>query len=461
MFTDVVGYSLISSRNEKKALEQVADLRKLLQGVFSRYDGRVVKTMGDGFLVEFASAVKAVDCAVEAQSELARSNLDRAVDDRLRIRIGVHVGDVVHSEGDVMGDAVNIASRVQALADPGGVLVTRQVYDQVKGKVQSEMATIGPRELKNIPGRVEIFRVLPKPLVSEEGGNHELDPHRVAILPFANLSPDPNDGYFADGLTEELISTISQIGELSVISRASAMRYKDTRLTKDQVGQELRVGTILEGSVRKAGNRVRIAAQLLNVETDRYVWSQNYDRDLTDIFGVQGEIAERVAEGLKVELLVREKQRLGKRSTTNTEAYTFYLQGRVHWGERSREGSEKAIRCFEEAIRLDPGFSEAYSGLADTYAVLADYGWMDSTRAGTLARENATRALALDESLAEAHASLGLVTVNHLWDFEAGAKLSRVPSWGSSGRPLGCSTWVPRMSRATKPCGAQPTRCAM
>jgi len=422
MFTDVVGYSLISARNERKALEQVAELRSLLQGVFSKFDGRVVKTMGDGFLVEFVSAVKAVDCAIEAQKELARVNLDRAADDALRIRIGIHVGDVIHSEGDVLGDAVNVASRVQTLAEPGGILVTRQVFDQVKGKIQSGMNTIGHRELKNIPGNVEIFRVLTEPMPVENVGRYELDPHRVAILPFANLSPDPNDGYFADGLTEELISTISRIGELSVISRASAMRYKDTRLPMDQVGQELRVGTILEGSVRKAGNRVRIAAQLLSVKADRYVWSQNFDRDLTDIFGVQGEIAERVAEGLKVELLMKERQRLERRPTVSTEAYTYYLQGRVFWGERSKEGSEKAITCFEEAIRLDPRFAEAYSGLADSYVVLADYGWMDPAMAGALARENATKALAIYDSLAEAHASLGIVTVNHLWNFEAGER---------------------------------------
>ena len=422
MFADIVGYSLISARNERKALEQVAELRSLFQGVLPRFDGRVVKTMGDGFLVEFASAVKAVDCATEAQRELARVNVDRAAEDVLRVRIGIHVGDVIHSEGDVLGDAVNIASRVQALADPGGILVTRQVFDQVKGKVESGMSTVGLRELKNIPGQVELFRVLQQPASLESAGRHELDPHRLAILPFANLSPDPNDGYFADGLTEELISTISRIGELSVISRASAMRYKDTRLAMDQIGQELRVGTILEGSVRKAGNRVRIAAQLLNVKTDRYVWSQNYDRDLTDIFEVQGEIAERVAEGLKVELLLKEKQRLEKKLTTSTDAYTFYLQGRAHWGERSKEGSEKAVRCFKEAIGQDPVFAEAYSGLADAYAVLADYGWMDSTKAGDLAREYAKKALALDESLAEAHASLGIICVNHLWNFEAGEK---------------------------------------
>jgi class 3 adenylate cyclase/tetratricopeptide (TPR) repeat protein len=422
MFTDVVGFTSISSRDESRALELLGEHRTLLQAIFPKYEGRVVKTMGDGFLVEFASAVEAVNCAVEAQNEVVGSNLKRTTDDRMMVRIGVHVGDIVHSEGDVLGDAVNVASRVQSLAEPGGICVTRQVFDQVKGKVQWQMVSLGLQELKNLPSPVEVFRIQLQPGSPESARRPELDPHRVAILPFANLSPDPNDRYFADGMTEELISTISKVSELSVISRTSAMRYKDTRLSLEQVGRELRTGTILEGSVRKAGERVRITAELLNVETDRYIWSQSYDRDLTDILGVQGEIAEKVAEWLRVKLLLKEKQSLGKKPTTSPEAYTLYLKGRFYWNERSEEGTNKAVRYFEEAARLDPRFAEAYSGLADAYAILADYGWMAPHRAAALGRENALKALAIDDGLAEAHASLGLITVNHFWDFGAGER---------------------------------------
>ena len=420
MFTDVVGYTLISSIDESRALELLEKHRSVLQSIFPKFEGHVVKTMGDGFLVEFGSAVQAVNCAVKAQEEIALSNMERPAADRMMIRIGIHVGDVVYSSGDVLGDAVNVASRVQTLAEPGGVCVTRQVFDQVKGKVRWRMVTVGHHELKNIPGPVEIFRILSQPERQELRASPELDPHRLAILPFANLSPDINDRYFADGMTEELISTISKIRELSVISRTSAMRYRDTGVPIEQIGRELRVGSILEGSVRKAGNKVRIAAQLLNVESDRYIWSQDYDRDLTDIFGIQGDIAERVAGGLKVELLHKEKQSLGKRTTDSPEAYTLYLKGRFYWNERSEDGAKRAIRYFEEATRLDPRFAEAYSGLADAYAILADYGWMSPARAGALAKENALKALEIDETLAEAHASLGLVSVNHEWDFDTG-----------------------------------------
>ncbi|HXW95642.1 MAG TPA: tetratricopeptide repeat protein [Nitrososphaerales archaeon] len=422
MFTDIVGYSLISARNERKALEQVTELRSLLQGVFPRFDGRVVKTMGDGFLVEFASVVKAVDCAVEAQNEISHSNVGRKEEDRVMIRIGIHVGDLVHTEGDVLGDAVNVASRVQSLAEPGGICVTRQVFDQVKGKVDWRMISAGLTGLKNIPGSVEIYRVLPQRGSQEVEEEQELDPRRVAILPFANLSPDPNDRYFADGVTEELISTVSKIRELSVISRTSAMRYRGTTLPMRQVGRELRVGSILEGSIRKSGNKVRIAAQLLNVEDDRYIWSQDYDRDLTDIFGVQGDIAERVAGGLKVELLQNDRWSLQKKQTSSPEAYTLYLKGRYYWNERSRAGANKAISYFDAAARLDPLFAEAYCGLADVYAMLSDYRWMPHEHAAALAKMNVVKALEIDDSLAEAHASLGLISVNHSWDFATGER---------------------------------------
>ena len=420
MFTDVVGYTSMSSKDEATALALLGRYRTLLNSVFPRYEGRVVKTMGDGFLVEFASAVEAVNCAVELQEEMGRLNAAMAGDQRIMVRVGIHVGDVVHSGEDVLGDAVNVASRVEPLADPGGICVTRQVADQVEGKVQWRLASIGMRELRNLPNPVEIFVVQTRTTEPKEASVRPSQVNRVAILPFNNLSPDPNDRYFADGITEELISTVSKIGELSVISRASAMKYRDTALSMKQIGNELGVSAILEGSVRKAGNRVRIAAQLIEVDSDRYVWSQSYDRDLTDVLGVQGEIAEQVAEGLKVQLLSREKEKLETKATDSPEAYTLYLKGRFYWNERTEVGTKRAIRYFEEALEADGRFAKAYSGLADCYLILADYGWMVPAKAGELARQNAMKALSIDESLAEAHASLGLVHVNHGWDFKEG-----------------------------------------
>jgi TolB-like protein/Flp pilus assembly protein TadD len=421
MFTDLVGFTTLSSRDEGAALELLGRIRSVLNSIFPRFNGRVVKTMGDGFLVEFASAVEAVDCAVEVQLETADVDLVPSAYS-VKLRVGIHVGDIVHSGDDVLGDAVNVASRVESLAEPGGICVTRQVVDQVEGKVRWRLTSIGRKELHNVPNPVEIFTVeaatskdmIETPRPTQRG--------RVAILPFSNLSPDPNDRYFADGITEELISTVSKIGGLSVISRASAMRYRDTSLPTKQVGRELGVGAILEGSVRKAGNKVRIAAQLIEVDADRYVWSQSYDRDLTDVFGVQGEIAEQVAQGLRVQLLSKDRERLETVATESPEAYNLYLKGRFYLNERTEEGAKKAIRYFEEAIQADPKFAKAYSGMADCYLILADYGWMVPAKAGELAKMNAMKALNLDGSLAEAHASLGLALVNHQWDFAEGER---------------------------------------
>ena len=419
MFTDLVGYSSITSLDEEKALKLLGEHRQILQSVFEKYEGRVVKTMGDGFLVEFASAVEAVNCAVQAQTQIRNLNEDRRQDHKILVRIGIHVGDIVHSNGDILGDAVNVASRLQPLAEAGGICLTRQAVDQIERKVNYKIVKLGARELKNIRYPVELYKV-EVPTGLSQSGESALDPRRIAILPFANLSSDPNDRYFADGMTEELISTVSRIGELSVISRTSVMRYKDTTMPIGDIGRELSAGSLLEGSVRKAGNKVRITTQLIDAKNDKHLWAQSYDRDLTDIFAIQGDIAGQVAQALRVKLLSTEKAALEKIPTRNSESYTLYLKGRYLWNERTQDGVRKAMRYFQEAIRLDPSFALAYSGLADCCQIQLDRGWASFREAGSLALEFARKAVKLDDDLAEAHASLGLV-LHFQWDF-AGAE---------------------------------------
>jgi adenylate cyclase len=415
MFTDLVGYSKISSLDERRALKLLEDHRNLLQPIFEKYQGTVVKTLGDGFLVEFASAVEAVNCAVQAQNEIRHVNERRRENERALARIGIHVGDVVHSGGDILGDAVNVAARLQPLANAGGICVTRQVVDQVQGRVHYKMNRLGVRELKNIQHPVELFTVeVPKRLTESE--EPTLDPRRIAILPFANLSADPNDRYFADGMTEELISTVSRIGELSVISRTSVMRYKDTIMPIGDIGRELSAGSLLEGSVRKAGNKVRITTQLIDAKNDKHLWAQSYDRDLTDIFAIQGDIAEQVAGALKVKLLSKEKEALEQQPTNSPESYSLYLKGRYLWNERTRDSVRKAIRYFEEAIARDPRFAQALVGLADCYLVLIDQSFMDLKEGGPKVRSLLDKALEANGRLAEAHASLGNLHVDE-WDW--------------------------------------------
>jgi TolB-like protein/Tfp pilus assembly protein PilF len=414
MFTDLVGYSAITSENERRALKLLDEHRTLLKAVFARHRGQVVKNTGDGFLVDFASAVDAVDCAVEAQTEMRRFNEGRKEGQRALVRIGIHIGDVVHSEGDVLGDAVNVAARLEPLAEAGGICVTRQVLDQVEGKVAHRFTRIGTRELKNIRRPFELYKVdVPSGLSRSEPS--ALDSRRVAILPLANLSADPNDRYFAEGMTEELITTVSKISELSVISRTSVMRYRDTTMPIGEIGRELSVGTVLEGSVRKAGNKVRITTQLIDTQNDRHLWAQSYDRDMTDIFAVQGDIAEKVADALRVRLVPAEREAVEKKATANPEAYTLYLKGRHFWNERSPEGVAKAITYFEEAVKKDPGFALAYSGLADCYNIQIDRAYVSYDEGIAQAKGYAEKAVELDALLAEAHASLGL-TFENMWD---------------------------------------------
>ena len=422
MFTDIVGYSAMAGRDEGATLALLADHKRLMEGVFSKYNGRVVKSTGDGFLVEFASAVEAVNCAVEAQMAMGKPG--SGGDGKMSIRIGIHVGDVVHSGGDVLGDAVNVAARVQPLADPGGICVTRQVVDQVERKVPSRMVKMGMRDLKNIQYPVEVYKVEVSQ-ASAEKKVQTMDPRRLAILPLANLSGDPEDRYFADGMTEELISTVSRIGELSVISRTSVMRYRDTTMPIGDIGRELSAGTVLEGSVRKAGNKVRITTQLIDATNDRHLWAQSYDRDLTDVFAIQGDIAEKVADALKVQLVGEVKKRFETEKTVDPEAYNLYLKGRYYWNERAPEPVKMAIKYFQQAIEKDPSFAPGYSGLADCYSILFDIRHLAASDALPKAKEYAMKSIELDSGLAEAHASLGLILENDFKFREAEKELRR------------------------------------
>ncbi len=423
MFTDMVGYTALGQRNESLSLALVDEQRRLVRPILARHGGREVKTIGDAFLVEFPNALDAVRCAYDIQRGVKEFNIPLPEERRLHLRIGVHLGDVVESQGDISGDAVNVASRIEPLADNGGVCLTSQVFESVRGKIELEMKSLGPKTLKNISVPMEVYKVLmPWGEGSGAGDEEGLQSKRLAVLPFRNMSPDPNDEYFAEGMTEELISTISKVRELTVISRTSVMRYRNQTVPISQIARELRVGSVLEGSVRKAGNKVRITAQLIDVQSDGHLWSQSYDKELTDIFAIQSDIAEQIADSLKVQLMSGERRHIRDHTTTDLGAYTLYLKGRYYWNERTEEGAKRALRYFEEAVKLDSAFAMAYSGLADVYSILSDYGWMNPAEALPLAKANATKAVEVDATLAEAHASLGLALTNYDWNLDMGER---------------------------------------
>jgi adenylate cyclase len=427
MFTDIVGFSSLTQNNERLALELLEEHRKIVRPIVARHNGREIKTMGDAFLIEFGSALEATQCAIDIQKTLHGYNQHATVEGRLHLRIGIHLGDVLQRQNDVLGDAVNIASRIEPLAEADGICISQQVFDQVRNKIDCAIEDLGPHHLKNIDYPINVYRVLP---LRENGEitKISLDKKRIAVLPFLNISPDPNDAYFADGLTEELIARLSTISGFKVIARTSTMRFRGTTKSVGEIGKELKSGTVLEGSVRKAANRLRVTAQLIDAATEEHLWVQNYDRQLEDVFAIQTEVAQNVSDALETQLLKEEREHIEKKPTGDIGAYTFYLKGRYYWNERSRAALEKAIKYFNEAIRRDPGFAVAYSGLADSYIVLVDHGHLLRSDGFPKAKEAARKALELDDTLAEAHTSLGNI-LSEQWDWlgaeEAFAKALR------------------------------------
>ena len=410
MFTDMVGYTALGQRNESLSLALVEEQRKLIRPTVARYNGREVKTIGDGFLVVFPNALDAVKSAYEIQRTIREFNVTIPEDRRLHLRIGVHLGDVVESDGDVSGDAVNVASRIESLAEDGGVCISRSVHDSIRGKFELPFVGLGAKPLKNVIHPIEVYSMeMPWTKVSSKEASSAFPTSRIAILPFASFSVDPNDGFLADGITDEIISAAAGISGLSVISRTSVVGYKGTTKKAEEIGRELKVGTILEGTFKKAGNRIRVTTQLIDVAQDKHLWAQNYDRALDDVFEVQSDVAKRVAEALRIKILTPEIERIDKRPTENTTAFTLYLKGRYLWNTRRLDDLRKATDCFAESVREDPGFALGYGGLADCALLFRNNWQLDTEENLEKARRHSTRALELDPHLGEIHATKGLV----------------------------------------------------
>jgi len=406
MFTDVAGYTTLGQRNESLSIALIDAQRDLIKPILARHNGREVKTAGDSFLVEFTNALDAVRFAYDIQRATRELNISLPDERRLHLRIGLHLGDITKSRGDIYGDAVNVASRIESLAEDGGVCLTRQVYDQVQNKFELPLKSIGSKPLKNVREPVEIYKMefpWEKSRVPEQ-----LNRRRIAVLPFANMSPDPNDSYFADGMTEEIISTLSGMSGFSVVARTSVMSYKGTTKKVKEIGSELEAGSILEGSFRKAGNKIRVTTQLIDIDSDKHVWVQSYDRDLDDVFAVQTDIAKQVSDALRIRILAKEIDRIEMKPTESTKAYSLYLRGRFFLNRRRIEDLIKAAECFGDAAREDPKFALAYTGLAESYEALA--GWDRDVRLNhEKAKAAVDRALELDPELAEAHAARAFV----------------------------------------------------
>ncbi len=470
MFTDMVGYCALTQRDEQLALELLEEHRQLLRPLFPRFGGEEVKTIGDAFLVEFESALKAVHCAIEIQDCLRQRNARTPAARRIELRISVHVGDIVHRDNDVFGDGVNIASRIQPIAEPGGICLTQQVVDHITNKAALQLVKLGQGELKNIQTPVDLYRVVlpwtkpghplldrlvfklrqrrsqalaavwlaiallaalvvwqnsitkPPPAEGDPGRTPAapLNKSRLAVWPFDNLTGDPKDEYFANAITEELTTTLARIGGLEVIPRTSVIQYKSTARSIADISRELGVGTAIEGSVRFLGDTVRIRVQLIDVANQTHLWAKDYDFALKDIFSIQGDVGERVASSLEIQLLAAERRQLEKKPTENLEAYKLFWQGRWQWSQGTKAGVLQAVSFFQRTIDLDPQYALAYAGLADAYAGAANW-YLAPRQAMPEAEKAARQALALDPTLAEGHVSLAKVKMEYEWDW-AGAE---------------------------------------
>src|SRR5438309_4814385 len=404
---DVVGYSRLMGADEAGTLTALQDMRTgFIDGKIAEHQGRVVKLTGDGILAEFPSVVSAVACAVELQRGIRERNADVPQDRRIEFRIGVNLGDVIVEGADIYGDGVNVAARLESIAESGGIAISGSVRDHVGNRLKLAFEDRGQQQLKNIEKPIRVYRVLlGKPMTADTISGKDERPS-IAVLPFNNMSGDSEQEYFSDGITEDIITDLSKVSGLSVVARHTAFTYKNRPVNVQEVGRELGVAYVLEGSVRKAGARVRVTGQLINSKDGNHVWADRFDRELTDIFAIQDEITHAIVEQLKVKLHPQEQKSIAQAPTDNIEAYTYYLKGRDFLNRRSKRYLQLARQMFAKAVERDPMYARAYAGMADCDSYL----YMTYHEKVAMEKVLATtdKALALDPNLAEAHASRGV-----------------------------------------------------
>ncbi|HET6616586.1 MAG TPA: tetratricopeptide repeat protein [Gemmatimonadota bacterium] len=414
LIADVVGWSQRMEQDEESAHRALKRLRAdVIDPGTARHRGRIVKSTGDGVLIEFASVVDSLRCAIEIQAALAGGGEAG----KLELRIGVNLGDVIVDGDDILGDGVNVAARLEGLADRGGICISQAVWDQVRGRVVAEVEDRGEIRVKNIERPIRVYAVRPASGVATRATEEPADVHKsIAVLPFVNLSSDPENEYFSDGISEELTGLLTKLPQLRVSSRTSSFAFKGKNLSVRRIAAELGVKSVLEGSVRRSGNRVRIAAQLIDADSDSHLWSETYDREIDDIFAVQDEIAHRIVEALQISLSPGLSRAIRKVPTSDVRAWECYLRGRKFFHEQRGGSMDEAVRMFQRAIEIDPRFARAYAGIADAAAYR--YTFYDRAAENLEQADAASRkALELDPDLAEAHSARGhVVTLQKRYD---------------------------------------------
>src|SRR5688572_300647 len=428
MFADMTGYTALMQEDEKKATMLRNRQREVLDRCVPENNGKIIQYFGDGTLSVFNSSVDAVKAAVEIQRELQK-------DPKVSLRIGLHSGDVAYDNENVYGDSVNLASRIEALAVHGAILVSDKIFEEIRNQSEIKTISLGRFNLKNVKRQVEVYAianeglVIPTPAqVGIKAGSEK----SIAVLPFVNMSADPENEYFSDGISEEILNALTRVEGLQVTARSSSFSFKGKNEDVRQIGSTLGVANILSGSVRKAGKRMRVTAQLVNTSDGYHIWSEVYDSDVEDVFEVQDEISLKILNRLKENFSSPEqKEQVTKQPTENLEAYNLYLKGNFHRNKSNSEEIFKGIRYFEEAIRLDPRFALAYCSLSYCYSYLGSTGLMSPAEAYPKAKDYTLKAIELDPNHAESHLSLASIKFYHNWDFEgAEASLNKAEELG-------------------------------
>ena len=455
LFTDIVGYTAMMQQNETQAVAAIKRHNSVLEKLAAVHHGQVVNYYGDGSLSIFQSATEAIQAALDVQHELQK-------DPAVPLRIGLHIGEIFFEEGKALGDGVNVASRIQSLGQANTILFSGEVHDKIKNRPEFTSVSLGLFEFKNVDKPIEVYALsneglqVPKKeqmegklkevvknkistakklliasmvalllvasffLYKRFAGKNKFSGKEksIAVLPFVNMSGNKDNEYFSDGITEEITTQLAKIGDLKVISRTTAMLYKNSKKTVKEIAHELGVSSILEGSVQRSGDATRITAQLIDGNTGEHIWADHYDhKNLNDMFAMQSEVAQRITQQLDARLSPEEKKKIEKKPTTNLEAYNLYLKGRYFWNKRGDTALKKGIVYFDSAIAIDPLYAKAYSGKADCFMALG-YGSYDAPiNTFPKAQAAAMKAVELDPSLADPHASLGYYKLYYTWDF--------------------------------------------
>lgn len=408
LFADIVGYTAMMQENEELAVEKVNRFREVVELVSEELNGKIIQYYGDGSLLLFQSSTDAAEFAKLLQEDLYN-------EPRIPVRIGIHMGDVLVHGGNIFGDVVNIASRIQSLAPPGGIYISEVVYRNIANKKELESVFIREEKLKNVKEPVRIYQVITEtaelPVAAAaapvQAGAPTHNANSIAVLPFANLSSDPQQDYFSDGLTEDIITQLSKIRAYKVISRTSVMQYRQSPKSAKDIGRELGVSLILEGSVQRHADKVRITAQLIDAVNDEHVWADSYDRPMNDIFSIQREVALAIAAVLNTNLTKRETLELDYIPTSDLQAYDLYLRGKLLLEKRNKADVLSAREYFQQAVARDRSFAAAFAGLADSFLLSSFRGYEDPVQMLWQAKKNIDTAVALDSYSGETQASLG------------------------------------------------------